>query len=192
MTESDGISGNDWETALKAKEESQEQKTNETSAVLLQDRDTVEQEEFIQAKKATRLLEQWARSLPLAQLLADCFTRYAEQEALLEISILSEEQIQKSAESFKIGLIKIIKEEVRRMHECIDTEIIPEKADSGSDVTEKFVVNCVSESRWGTSDDFFKGLSSRIGTGPMLSTQYSGPHEHSVLQGMRMQTFTRR
>ena len=126
---------------------------------------TIGLEEFVTAVQAPRPMEQWTRSLPLAELLADCLPRCDKGDLLEEVSKLSTEELLVAAEAFKEELIEILMRETKRLKDLhtIDVNARAQESCLTSEKADKFVVESVSELRWGTIDDFHKGLSSRIG-----------------------------
>jgi hypothetical protein len=122
--------------------------------------------EFTQAIQAPTPLEEWARSLPLAQLLADALPRRAEHESLRTAGQLTHEEIDAVADGFAYGLRRLLKEQVGQLCDSfasMDSSSAPESGAAAASSKYQFDV---PKLRCGSIADFHVGLASRIGRTP--------------------------
>jgi hypothetical protein len=130
--------------------------------------------EFVQAIQAPCPLEEWARSLPLAQLLVDALPRRASHDSLRAAGQLTHEEIDAVADGFAHGLRHLLKEQVGQLYESfasMDFSAASRPA-GGSLASSKFQFD-VPKLRCGSIADFHGGLASRIGIPPP-------PHPHPL------------
>ena len=111
-------------------------------------------------KARPELLENWAKSLPLPQLLARSVLTSAGADSLEIVSCLSAEDIALVTHRFGEGLKLILMESVEKLKQTLRK--IKERENCDSQV-EKFVAD-VPRMKCGSIDDFHKGLAARIGT----------------------------
>ena len=121
--------------------------------------------EFTRAMQAPSPLEEWARSLPLAQLLVDALPRRAGHDSLRTAGQLTQEEIDAVADGFAYGLRRLLTERVEQLCESfasMDSSPVPE---GGAAASSKYQFD-VPKLRCGSIADFHVGLASRIGRTP--------------------------
>jgi hypothetical protein len=120
--------------------------------------------EFQVAVQAESLLEEWARSLKVHQLVADAIPRKEGENPLITASTLSPDVITMIATGVSDGLQEILKVEVERLRasfarmEAKDVNNLALKFQSKAPK-----MNC------GNFEDFHRGLTAYIGTSPVSS-----------------------
>ena len=110
-------------------------------------------------KARPELLENWAKSLPLAPLLARSVMMSAGADSLEKVSCFSAEDIAQVTHGFGEDLKLILMESVDKLKQTLRK--IKERKNCDSQV-EKFVAD-VPRMKCGSIDDFHKGLAARIG-----------------------------
>jgi hypothetical protein len=106
-------------------------------------------------------VQQWASTLPLAQLLADCMPSRNEEDPLRAISRLSRTNIQVIARCYSQGLARLLEEDVDKLRRAYEDMDLKMAAVGQSEAPSKFEV--VSNMSCGVIEDFRGGLRSRIG-----------------------------
>jgi hypothetical protein len=105
-------------------------------------------------------LEQWAKSLPLAQLLSAAINGLDSKKALKDqlsaASTLSYDEIKTISQVFVTQLEDLIKTNVQKLHAVYNENNQQQENNTGK----KFQVNKLCG---GTTKDFFAGLESRLG-----------------------------
>ena len=119
-------------------------------------------DEFVLAVKAPMPLDEWASSLPLAQLLADAMPRKAGKDRLREVSRLTEAEIGSIADGFAYGVKRLLNQHVQSLRSSFSTMDQAVATRSESDSHLKFQTE-TTKLRCGNIEDFHNGMSSRIG-----------------------------
>jgi hypothetical protein len=116
--------------------------------------------EFKQAVKTPSALEEWAQSLPLAQLLVDAIPKKVGRDHLRVTSGLTTEDVDEVCDGFSAGLRRILNESVGQLKAAFESMDRARENPAGG----KFRVDLPpNKLRCGSIEDFHKGLSSRIG-----------------------------
>jgi hypothetical protein len=119
-------------------------------------------------------IQQWASTLPLAALLADCMPSNDGADPVRALSNLRSAEIQAIAACFSEGLVQLLSEEVdklKRAYEAMERDM--EDASQNNAAT-KYAVSRMS---CGDINDFLIGLSGRIGD-PFLEFEKAMKAEH--------------
>jgi hypothetical protein len=124
--------------------------------------------EFTRAIQAPSPLEEWAGTLPLAQLLVAALPQRAGHDSLRIAGQLTQEEIDAVADGFAYGLRRLLKAQVGQLCESFasmdsSSELKPE---GGAAASSKYQFD-VPKLRCGSIADFHTGLSSRIGRIPL-------------------------
>ena len=115
--------------------------------------------EFRSAVQSNKtVLEDWAKSLPLDQLLADSIPRSVGHDPLEIVRRLTDHDIELVAEGFAGGLKQMLREFMVHLNEALDK--VSER--NACSFEQKFVAD-VPRMLCGNIDDFHKGLVARIG-----------------------------
>jgi hypothetical protein len=121
--------------------------------------------EFEQAVQAQLPLEQWADSLPLAQILTDAIPRLAGHDHLRDLGRLTKDDI--IVEGFAYGMKRLLHDRVQMLAQSFakmdELAVANAKLVGGREPSEKFRAE-PSKLRCGNIDDFYLGMSSSIGT----------------------------
>ena len=118
-------------------------------------------DEFVLAVKASMPLDEWASSLPLAQILADAMPRKAGKDRLREVALLTEAEIESIANGFAYGVKRLLNQHVQGLRSSFSNmDQAATRSESGSHL--KFQTE-TSKLRCGNIEDFHNGMSSRIG-----------------------------
>jgi hypothetical protein len=116
-------------------------------------------EEFRRAlMKPPTKLEQWVDTLPLAGLLASCFT-LPEGDQLHEVSLLSAENLNAIAEAYAYGLKRVLVDAQSRLKETLQCMETKAKENVGGE-SSKFKTFKMST---GSVPHYIEGLTGRIG-----------------------------
>ena len=116
-------------------------------------------QEFFSFVNTPSPVEEWVRSLPLSQLVADAMPtedRSHRKDPLRYLSSISPDQLTISCEEIKKYLMKILQEQLavlRKAFENLDRHVT-------ADSNKKFQIENMS---FGNVDDFHEGLATRIG-----------------------------
>lgn len=115
-------------------------------------------EEFKRAVHYPGPIEQWAKTMSLAQLLTDSIPVEEGIDALRAVSQMSITDIDRICAVFVYGLKRMIKEHIQNLKESFETRDARDaQADQQASKFEIFSLSC------GKIDDFHKGISGRIG-----------------------------
>ena len=125
--------------------------------------------EFTQAIQAPTPVEDWVRTLPLAQLLVDALPRRADHDSLRTAGQLTQEEIDAVADGFAYGLRRLLKEQVGQLGESFASMDSSPKPEGGAAASSKYQFD-VPKLRCGSIADFHVGLASRIGLTPTSQT----------------------
>jgi hypothetical protein len=135
--------------------------------------------EFCSIAATVRGIGQWASTLPLAQLLADCMpTKKEEADPVQAVSCLSPTDIVDIVTCFSEGLGRTLNEEVGKLKRAYES--MKRKADS-SQVPAKFTL---LNMECGSIQDFHQGLSARVGD-PHLDFEKAMEAEHCHGEGSK-------
>jgi hypothetical protein len=128
--------------------------------------------EFAQAIQAPCPREEWARTLPLAQLLADALPRSAGDDSLRTAGQLTQEEIDAVADGVAYGLRRVLREQVGQLYESFASMDFnaASSPEGGTVAASKFQFD-VPKLRCGSIVDFHNGLASRIGRTHSLSAR---------------------
>jgi hypothetical protein len=133
--------------------------------------------EFLAMIARVGKVEEWASTLPLASLLADCMPSKNEADPVRALSNLHSTEVQAVVACFSEGLVQLLGEEVeklKRAYEDMQRKLEAAASQDDGDAAPKFALNVMS---YGDIDDFFKGLSGRIGD-PFLDFEKAMEAEH--------------
>jgi hypothetical protein len=114
-------------------------------------------EEFQRLLHRSSRLYEWAKGLPLHELLADSIPRRAGRDPLRVVSELTGEEISMACQAFREGLSKMLKEGGAALKQAFAVS----DSRSNSDVDSKFNIVALS---CGKIADFHAGIEERIGT----------------------------
>jgi hypothetical protein len=140
----------------------------EYDATLVQEQ--IDFEEFRRILQSRSVLDQWAKSVPLWQLLSDSiprktrtfdFLRSSKPDRLKMISNLAAEDIEEISEAFLVGFKVLVTQHCRTLQESLRSmKAKSSKVSASKKPSEKFgfVMEC------GSIQDFHNGLSARLGT----------------------------
>lgn len=122
---------------------------------------TLDLDEFTRAVQTPFPVEEWARALPLPQLLVDSLPRREGCDRLRAVGHLTDGEITAVVAGFAHGLRRILKEHVSQLQESFG------KMDKAAEQPEhpsacKFRVD-IPKLRCGRIDDYHKGVLARIG-----------------------------
>ena len=121
-------------------------------------------DEFVQAVQAPSPLDEWASSLPLPQILVDAIPRKVGGDHLRDLGLLKPEDINNIADAFAYGVKRVLLEYKERLAESfsqMDKDATSATMQEGEPYT-KFQAES-RKLRCGNIDDFYLGMSSRIG-----------------------------
>jgi hypothetical protein len=118
----------------------------------------VDAAEFQRAVGRQWAVEVWAKSLPLAEMLADTLPNCSGCHRLRAVSDLKEEEIIAIADGYRDGLIQVLNEHVRMLKNAYDAMAV--YATKSRTAAKKFEVSSMS---CGKIEDFHDGLQKRIG-----------------------------
>jgi hypothetical protein len=123
--------------------------------------------EFEQAVQAPLPLEEWADSLPLAQIMTDAIPRLAGHDHLRDLGRLTKDDISNIVEGFAYGMKRLLHDRVQMLAQSFakmdELAVANAKLVGGREPSEKFRAE-PSKLRCGNIDDFYLGMSSSIGT----------------------------
>jgi len=115
-------------------------------------------EEFKRAVQYPGPIEQWAKTLPLAQLLSNAVPVQEDVDALRAVSRLSSADIELTCTAFAYGLKRIITEHVQSLRSSFEVrDLKAAHPDYQAAKFEVFTLSC------GKIKDFHKGISGRVG-----------------------------
>jgi hypothetical protein len=120
----------------------------------------VEAAEFQQAAGRQWAVEVWAKSLPLADMLADALPKCTGCHRLQAVSDLKEKEIIAIADGYREGFIQVLSEHVAMLKKAYYAMASYEKKSRISSAAKKFEVSTMS---CGKIEDFHAGLQKRIG-----------------------------
>ena len=124
----------------------------------------IDYDEFVRAVQTPFPVEEWARRLPLAQLLVDALPRREGCDRLRAVGRLSAEEIAAVTAGFAHGLRRILEEHVAQLKRSFASlDEAAEKEDNPQAC--KFRAD-VPKLRCGRIDDYHKGVLARIGCHP--------------------------
>ena len=115
--------------------------------------DGLSQEEFCRMLQKLRPVHEWAKSLPIAEVLVDSLPRKANQQPLKIVSELTDDEISVVCMVFARGVERILQESRTSLMQAF-------QIDRGAETGSKFNMVPVS---CGNIDDFHQGLEQRIG-----------------------------
>ena len=115
--------------------------------------DGLSQEEFCRMLQKLRPVHEWAKSLPIAEVLVDSLPRKANQQQLKVVSELTDDEISVVCMVFARGVERILQESRMSLMQAFQIE-------PGAETGSKFNMVPVS---CGDIDDFHQGLEQRIG-----------------------------
>ena len=126
-------------------------------------------EEFKQIATKESKLEEWARELPLAELVADglsAFVHDNQPEPLRPLSKMSIEDITIVAEGLVKGLQGMLAQRIQRLQASLKAMDDKAAAKAATDVAAKFATSVMSA---GGIDDYHSGIEGRTGTRSFLN-----------------------
>ena len=118
----------------------------------------LDEKEFLSVIRHPCKVEQWAATLPLPQLLAQCLSFKGGDEPLREVSQLSADELRASTDTFCDNLRKILAEALLELKACFNETDRKAAADAGNG--SKFETFKMSS---GHVADFHSGLLGRVG-----------------------------
>jgi hypothetical protein len=130
--------------------------------------------------------EEWASTLPLAQLLADCMPIRKEADPVQAVSRLCDTDLETIVTCFGEGLKRMLHEEIAKLKRAYAR--MQRKIEEASSAPAKFAVAPQMQS--GSIDDFHEGLSARVGD-PHLDFGKAMEAEHCSTEGSRTLFTTR-
>jgi hypothetical protein len=131
--------------------------------------------EFKQAVDKQWQAEAWARSLPLATVLADALPYCQDCSRFLAIGSMTKDEIDAIVDGYRDGLRRMLQEQVGELRKSLDS--MKEMGKSARSGNQKFEVAAM---RTGTVADFHAGLKKRIGKAQNGSV-FGERQPHSIL-----------
>ena len=126
------------------------------------DTDGLNLDEFALIVKRPRRLDEWARSLPLAEIVSDSLPRKLGVDPLRVLSNMTSDDLSASLEALNLGLQKMLRQAHAALQEAFKANDARQQLGSG-DGGSKFNVIAMS---CGNISDFHAGVEARIGASP--------------------------